>query len=72
MTARPVDLSAMRIRVSQAVANLAALTFSLLTFSRRGVGFSAYRLDLDVYRIGGLAFLHGANLYHGLPRPAPE
>ncbi len=57
----------MRIRVSQAVANLAALTFSLLTFSRRGVGFSAYRLDLDVYRIGGLAFLHGANLYHGLP-----
>jgi alpha-1,2-mannosyltransferase len=57
----------MRIRLSLAVANLAALTFSLLTFSRHGVGFFAYRLDLDVYRIGSLAFLRGGNLYHGLP-----
>jgi alpha-1,2-mannosyltransferase len=57
----------MRIRLSLAVANLAALTFSLLTFSRPGVGFYPYRLDLDVYRIGSLTFLHGGNLYHGLP-----
>jgi alpha-1,2-mannosyltransferase len=57
----------MRIRLGLAVANLAALTFSLLTFSRHGVRFYAYRLDLDVYRIGSLAFLHGGNLYHGLP-----
>jgi alpha-1,2-mannosyltransferase len=55
------------VRLSLAVANLAALTFSLLTFSRRGVGFYPYRLDLDVYRIGSLAFLDGGNLYHGLP-----
>ena len=57
----------MRIRLSLAVANLAALTFSLLTFSRPGVGFFPYRLDLDVYRLGSLAFLRGGNLYHGLP-----
>ena len=57
----------MRIRPGLAVANLAALTFSVLTFSRHGAGFHAYRLDLDVYRIGSLAFLRGGNLYHGLP-----
>jgi alpha-1,2-mannosyltransferase len=57
----------MRIRLSLAAANLAALTFCLLTFSRHGVSFSPYRLDLDVYRIGSLAFLHGGNLYQGLP-----
>jgi alpha-1,2-mannosyltransferase len=57
----------MRIRLGLAVANLAALTFSLLTFSRHGAGFHAYRLDLDVYRTGSLAFLRGGNLYHGLP-----
>jgi alpha-1,2-mannosyltransferase len=57
----------MRIRPSLAAANLAAVTFSLLTFSRHGVGFHAYRLDLDVYRIGSLTFLHGGNLYRGLP-----
>ena len=45
----------MRIRLGLAVANLAALTFSVLTFSRHGAGFHAYRLDLDVYRIGSLA-----------------
>ncbi|MGH3200528.1 MAG: glycosyltransferase 87 family protein [Streptosporangiaceae bacterium] len=57
----------MRVRLCLAVVSLAALTFSLLTFSRHGVGFHAYRLDLDVYRLGGLAFLRGENLYHGLP-----
>ncbi len=57
----------MRIRLGLAVASLAALTFSLLSFSRHGAGFDAYRLDLDVYRIASLTFLHGGNLYHGLP-----
>jgi alpha-1,2-mannosyltransferase len=57
----------MRIRLSLALANVAAPTFCLLTFSRHGVCFSPYRLDLDVYRIGSLAFLHGGNLYGGLP-----
>ena len=57
----------MRIRLGLAVANLAALTFSVMAFSRHGAGFHAYRLDLDVYRIGSLAFLRGGNLYHGLP-----
>ena len=57
----------MRIRLSLIAANLAALAFCLLTFSRHGVGFHPYRIDLDVYRIGGLTFLHGGDLYHGLP-----
>jgi alpha-1,2-mannosyltransferase len=61
----------MRIRLSLVAANLAALTFSLLTFSRRGVGFYPYRLDLDVYRIGSLTFLHGGSLYHGLLATSP-
>ena len=57
----------MRIRLSLVVANLAAFAFCLLTFSRHGVSFHPYRLDLDVYRIGSLTFLHGGDLYHGLP-----
>jgi alpha-1,2-mannosyltransferase len=57
----------MRIRLALGMVNLAALTFSLLTISRHGVGFYAYRLDLDVYRLGSLAVLHGGSLYHGLP-----
>ena len=57
----------MRIRLGLAAANLAALAFSVLTFSLHGAGFHADRLDLDVYRIGSLAFLRGGNLYHGLP-----
>jgi alpha-1,2-mannosyltransferase len=57
----------MRRRLFLGAANLAALTFSLLTFSRHGVGFRPYRLDLDVYRIGSLTFLHGGDLYHGIP-----
>jgi alpha-1,2-mannosyltransferase len=57
----------MRTRLSLAAANLAALTFCALTFSRHGVAFDPYRLDLDVYRIGSLTYLHGGNLYGTLP-----
>jgi alpha-1,2-mannosyltransferase len=47
--------------------NLAAVTFFLLSFSRRGVGFGPYHIDFDVYRIGTRVWLHGGNLYGLLP-----
>ena len=50
--------------------NLAAVTYFLLSFSRHGVRFGPYRIDLDVYRIGGQAWLHGGNLYGALPATA--
>ena len=48
--------------------NVAAVTFFLLSYSRHGVSFGPYRIDLDVYRIGSAAWLHGGNLYGVLPR----
>jgi alpha-1,2-mannosyltransferase len=42
---------------------VAAVTFFLLSYSRHGVGFGPYRIDLDVYRIGSAVWLHGGNLY---------
>ena len=47
--------------------NLASVAFFLLSYSRHGVGFGPYRIDLDVYRLGSQAWLHGANLYGALP-----
>ena len=47
--------------------NLAAVMFFLLSYSHRGVGFGPYHIDLDVYRIGGRAWLRGGNLYDRLP-----
>jgi alpha-1,2-mannosyltransferase len=48
-------------------ANVAAITFFLLSYSRHGVGFGPYRIDLDVYRIGSAVWLHGGRLYGPLP-----
>jgi len=48
-------------------ANLAAVSFFLLSWSTRGVAFGPYRIDLDVYRAGSQAWLHGAGLYGALP-----
>jgi len=47
--------------------NLAAVTFFLLSYTRRGVGFAPYRIDLDVYRIGGRVWLAHGDLYGVLP-----
>ena len=47
--------------------NLAAGTFFLLSYSRHGLGLGAYHIDLDVYRIGGRAWLSGRDLYGQLP-----
>jgi alpha-1,2-mannosyltransferase len=69
---RSVDLCVManRFRVAAAAgaANVAAATFFLLRFSRHGVGFGFYHMDLDVYRIGSQVWLHGGNLYGTIPR----
>ena len=42
--------------------------YNLVSFGRNGIGLSPYRIDLDVYRIGSLTWLHGGNLYGALPR----
>ncbi len=47
--------------------NAAALTFFLLSYGPHGVSFGPYHIDLDVYRIGGRAWLDGRNLYGRLP-----
>jgi alpha-1,2-mannosyltransferase len=56
--------------------NLAAVTACLLSYSRHGVGFGLYRIDLAAYRLGGQSWLHGGDLYgqqvpvlRGLPLP---
>ena len=54
-------------RIGLIVANLAAVAFFLLSYSRHGVGFGPYRIDLDVYRIGSRVWLRGEDLYGPLP-----
>ena len=55
------------VRVALVAVNLAAVTSFLLSYSRHGVGFGPYRIDLDVYRIGGQMWLRGGDLYGTLP-----
>jgi alpha-1,2-mannosyltransferase len=43
--------------------NLAAVAAFLLSYSRHGVGFGPYRIDLGVYRFGGRTWLRGGDLY---------
>ena len=47
--------------------NLAAVTACLLSYSRHGVGFGLYRIDLAAYRMGGQSWLHGDDLYGRVP-----
>ncbi len=47
--------------------NVAAAAFFLVKFTRHGIGFAPYRLDLDVYRIGGRVWLGHGDLYGVLP-----
>jgi alpha-1,2-mannosyltransferase len=61
---RPATLPA---RAALVTVTLAAVTFFLLSYSRRGVSFGPYHIDLDVYRIGGRAWLRGGSLYGRLP-----
>jgi alpha-1,2-mannosyltransferase len=50
------------------IAVTVALAAHDLVSSGHGIGLSPYRIDLDVYRIGSLTWLHGGNLYGVLPR----
>ena len=56
-----------RALAALACVNLGVVTYFLLSFSGRGIGFGPYHIDLDVYRIGGRTWLHGGNLYGPLP-----
>ena len=64
MLRRPGSLWA---RVALVAVNLAAVTVFLLSYSRHGVGFGPYRIDLGAYRAGGLTWLHGQSLYGQVP-----
>jgi alpha-1,2-mannosyltransferase len=69
---RPASLWA---RIALVAVNLAAVTAFVVSYSRHGVGFGPYRIDLAAYRSGGQTWLHGKDLYlqvpvlRGLPMP---
>ena len=47
--------------------NLAAVAAFLLSYSRHGVGFGPFRIDLAAYQAGGRTWLHGGDLYGQVP-----
>src|SRR6516164_8576039 len=53
-------------RILLVAVNVAAIAFYLFSF-RHGVRFAPYRIDLDVYRIGGRVWLGHGDLYGALP-----
>jgi alpha-1,2-mannosyltransferase len=63
-------MSARLLRLAALAANLAAVTFFLLSCHQHGISFGPDRIDLDVYRIGARAWLRGGSLYGRLP-PTP-
>jgi alpha-1,2-mannosyltransferase len=54
-------------RVALVLVNLAVIAAFLLSYSRHGVGFGLYRIDLAAYRMGGQSWLHGEGLYGQAP-----
>ena len=67
MTSLPVQRRPTRRQI--VLVALVALVFlvSLLTVQNGSVNFGVYRLDLDVYRTGAQAWMHGHALYGPLP-----
>jgi len=57
----------MRTRLPPIAATVVLATHNLVSLGRKGIGLSPYRIDLDVYRIGSLTWLHGGSLYGALP-----
>ena len=57
----------MRARLLLTAVTVALATYNLVSLGRHGIGLSPCRVDLDVYRIGSLTWLHGGNLYGTLP-----
>jgi alpha-1,2-mannosyltransferase len=58
----------MRARLPLIAVTIALVTHNLISLRRNGIGLGPYRIDLDVYRIGSLTWLHGGNLYGALPK----
>jgi alpha-1,2-mannosyltransferase len=66
--AAPLERPASRwARVTLVAVNLTVVTLFLLAYSRHGVSFGPYRIDLAAYRLGGHAWLRGADLYGRAP-----
>jgi alpha-1,2-mannosyltransferase len=57
-----------RARLPLIAVTIALVARDLISVGRHGIGLSPYRIDLDVYRIGSLTWLHGGSLYGALPR----
>jgi len=62
-----VTLAGRRRSVLLVTPTLAVATIYLVHFGR-GIGLGCYRIDLEVYRTGATAVLHGGDLYGPLPR----
>jgi alpha-1,2-mannosyltransferase len=54
-------------RVALVAVNLAAVAAFLVSYSRHGVGFGQFRIDLAAYRSGGQTWLRGEDLYGQVP-----
>lgn len=61
------NLAAVAANPGAVAANLAAAAFFLLSLRGGRIGFGPYRIDLDVYRIGGSVWLRHGDLYGVLP-----
>ena len=62
---------AVLVKVSICVGLVMGVVYNLIGFPPLNRDFgNIYHIDLDVYRIGGSAFVHGVNLYGSLPATA--
>ena len=67
MTSLPVLRRPTRRQIVLAALVTLVFLVSLLTYQNGSLNFGVYRLDLDVYRIGAQAWMHGRALYGPLP-----
>lgn len=72
-SAGPAKAAPRRALSAAGLALLVLLVFaaSLVTYSKGALNLSVFRIDLDVYRSGASAWLHGRNLYGWLPPVQP-
>jgi alpha-1,2-mannosyltransferase len=65
-----VRATKLRVTLLRAALLVAAVGISVPSWWWRGGGLLPYRMDLDVYRLGGRAWLDGVSLYSSLPATA--
>jgi hypothetical protein len=65
-----VRMTTVRMTTVRMALVAAAVAFFVPTWSSRGPSLLSYRMDLNVYRIGGRAWLDGVPLYGSLPATA--